>query len=142
MQIQCTHAALCQCGEALVSQPMLPCLLCADDESSDGEGAGGASPGSPLTQDMLQQAFQQHSLQEQQQLQQQAAAAQAAQPPPPAKSSSSRGGGSWLRGFSGTMGPGDGGSALDEASSVISLGDMGAEAVSAQGGRGRRGVVS
>lgn len=113
------------------SLPLTACLAhllaCADDESSDEEGAGGGPPGSPLTQDVLQQVFQRQG--------QQQAAAQAAPHPPPAQSSSSRGGGSWLRGFSGSVGGGEGGSALDEASSVISLGDLGAEAVSVRQNR-------
>ena len=123
--------AICASRDA-PSLPLIACLAhllaCADDESSDEEGAGGGPPGSPLTQDMLQQVFQRQGQQGQQGQQQ--AAPQAAPHPPPAQSSSSRGGGSWLRGFSGSVGGGEGGSALDEASSVISLGDLGAEAVS------------
>ena len=110
---------------------MHTCPVVADDDSDDEE------EGDSLTQDVLQHAY----LQQQQQQQQQ-------QPPsdllhglgsmgsmpfdPAARSTSSRGGGSssWLRGRTGSAsGLGEGGG-LEEGSSVFSLGDLGADAVS------------
>lgn len=89
--------------------------LASDDSSNDGEGMGDARGGSdsPLTQDALRQAYQQQQQQQQ---------------PRPGmdslgKSSSSRGGSSWLRGRNGSGGVSgvEGGSVLDDGSSVYSL---------------------
>lgn len=92
---------------------------CADVSSEEDEEGGpgrphpGASPDSPLTQDVLQQAYQQQGL-----------------PEGMGRSSSSRGGSSWLRGRSSSVGGGGEGSALDDSSSVLSL-DLAGEAVGA-----------
>jgi hypothetical protein len=110
--------------------------LASDDSSDeDGEGEGeGGRPSSPLTQDVLQQAYQS---QQPPQNDTQTAGGMGSLPDGlPTRSTSSRGGNSWLRGRNGSIGgTADGASALDETSSVISLGDMGAETVSWNGSR-------
>ncbi|KAL4450201.1 hypothetical protein ABPG77_010870 [Micractinium sp. CCAP 211/92] len=101
--------------------------LASEDSSDEEQGVGrppsGVRPGSPLTQDVLQQAYPQ-------------------QGPPEglSRNGSSRGGSSWLRGRSGSGGLGGEGSALDDSSSVLSL-DLGGEPAEAlPPGSGKRGV--
>ncbi|EFN59785.1 hypothetical protein CHLNCDRAFT_56574 [Chlorella variabilis] len=101
--------------------------LASDDDSDDEVQADGKGPNSPLTHDVLRQAYQ--SQQQPPQNGVHAVGSMGSLPGDiPTRSTSSRGGNSWLRGHNGSMGgAGDGGSALDETSSVISLCDMGAE---------------
>ncbi|KAL4421597.1 hypothetical protein ABPG75_010888 [Micractinium tetrahymenae] len=95
----------------------------ASDDSSDDEQPPGPRPESPLTQDVLQQAYQQQGL-----------------PEGMGRSGSSRGGSSWLRGRSGSGGVGGEGSALDDSSSVLSLDLAGEAAEALPPGSGKRGV--
>lgn len=100
-------------------------VLHADDDSEEEEGGG---LGSPLTQDALRRAAQQQAQPPASNgMRASASAGSLAEEAPPRSVSSRGGAGSWLWGRSGSAaGLGEG---TEEASSVMSLGELGAEVV-------------
>jgi hypothetical protein len=117
---------------ALIAKASCICLpLSADDDSEEEEGGG---LGSPLTQDALRRAAQQQGQPPAFNGVHGSASAGSLAGEAPPRSVSSRGvASSWLWGRSGsTAGLGEG---TEEASSVMSLGELGAEAVRLENAR-------